>query len=91
MKFEPILDPFSLYVYAFGQIVKANGFQGNPIYIKYHIDLPSNWIAKGLHPGLNGTTQSSYGFYHRQSQAFEWIFSHPLEFDLSCHQDGIFF
>ena len=81
-QFNKGLDPFSLYLFTFGEIVSASGFQGSQLYIKYQLDIPEGWRAQGHLNSMAGCTQAASPAYDSQKSEQSWQLSQPLEFEL---------
>jgi hypothetical protein len=78
--FEKASDPFSLHVFAYGEIVSAVGFQCSPIYIKYHIDMPDGWYERGTTDATAGCTQAASFVYDSNLARYSFQIGHPFEF-----------
>lgn len=85
-------EPLSLYVYGYGELVSATGFQGSSLYVKYHIALPEGWYEQWLQ-GLAGCTQSASNVYDTSNpnNSFLCQFSHPIETALISRDSGALF
>jgi hypothetical protein len=79
LTFERASDPFSLHVFAYGEIVSATGFQCSPIYIKYHIEMPDGWYERGAADATAGCTQAASFIYDSTMGRYTFQIGHPFE------------